>query len=93
MQLWQIEVTASIFVGTAELKIVTGIDDHSRFCVMATIVARATAGPVCRAFVEAMKAYGVPEEVLTDNGNVFTNRYRKPFTPREVLLDRSAGRT
>ena len=88
MQLWQIDVTASIFVGTAELKIVTGIDDHSRFCVMATIVARATARPVCRAFVEAMTTYGVPEEVLTDNGNVFTNRYRKPFTPREVLFDR-----
>ena len=88
MQLWQIDVTASIFVGTAELKIVTGIDDHSRFCVMATIVARATTRPVCRAFVDAMLAYGVPEEVLTDNGNVFTNRYRKPFTPREVLFDR-----
>src|SRR5579884_36963 len=88
MQLWRIDVTASIFVGTAELKIVTGIDDHSRFCVMATIVARATARPVCSAFAEAMRTYGVPDEVLTDNGKVFTGRYGKPFSPREVLFDR-----
>jgi hypothetical protein len=27
---------------------------------------RATARPVCRAFIEAMTVYGVPEEVLTD---------------------------
>jgi transposase InsO family protein len=54
------------------VKIVTGIDDHSRYCVIARAVMRATARPVCRAFVEAMAVYGVPEEVLTDNGTVFT---------------------
>jgi integrase len=36
MQLWQMDVTASVFlVDGTELKIVTGIDDHSRFCVSA----------------------------------------------------------
>ena len=28
------------------VKVVTGIDDHSRFCVCARVVARATARPV-----------------------------------------------
>jgi len=67
MELWQLDVTASAFLtdGT-EVKIVTGVDDHSRFCVMTKAVRRATARPVCLAFVEAMRAYGVPEEVLTD---------------------------
>ena len=57
MELWQLDVTASAFLtnGT-EVKIVTGVDDHSRFCVLAKAVMRATARPVCLAFVEAMRA-------------------------------------
>ena len=88
MQLWQLDVTASAFLtdGT-EVKIVTGIDDHSRYCVIARAVRRATARPVCRAFIEAMTVYGVPEEVLTDNGTVFTGRFIKP-RPAEVLFER-----
>ena len=88
MQLWQLDVTASAFLADGtEVKIVTGIDDHSRYCVIATAVRRATARPVCRAFVEAMAVYGVPEEVLTDNGTVFTGRFIKP-RPAEVLFER-----
>jgi hypothetical protein len=51
-------------------------------------VLRATARPVCLAFVDAMRVYGVPEEVLTDNGKVFTGRFHKPGLPVEVLFDR-----
>jgi transposase InsO family protein len=88
MELWQLDVTASAFVASgAEVKIVTGIDDHSRFCVLATAVMRATARPVCLAFAGAMRTYGVPEEVLTDNGKVFTGRFHKPGVPVEVLFD------
>ena len=88
MQLWQLDVTASAFLADGtEVKIVTGLDDHSRYCVIARAVRRATARPVCRAFVEAMTVYGVPEEVLTDNGTVFTGRFIKP-RPAEVLFER-----
>jgi len=88
MQLWQLDVTASAFLaGGTEVKIVTGLDDHSRYCVIARAVMRATARPVCRAFVDAMAVYGVPEEVLTDNGTVFTGRFIKP-RPAEVLFER-----
>jgi hypothetical protein len=35
MQLWQMDVTASAFLSSgAEVKIVTGIDDHSWYCVI-----------------------------------------------------------
>jgi len=89
MELWQLDVTASAFLASAtEVKIVTGVDDHSRFCVLARAVMRATARPVCLAFVGAMGAYGVPEEVLTDNGKVFTGRFHKPGVPVEVLFDK-----
>src|SRR5215471_1347384 len=70
MELWQLDVTASAFLtGGTEVKIVTGIDDHSRFCVLATAVMRATARPVCWAFVDAMRVYGewssTPVTILT----------------------------
>jgi hypothetical protein len=35
-------------VGGVEVKVVTEIDDNSRFVVSAKVVARATAGPVAR---------------------------------------------
>jgi transposase InsO family protein len=67
MQLWQLDVTGSVFRADGrELKLISGIDDHSRFCVIATVVRRATARAVCRAFLAAVAAYGIPEEVLTD---------------------------
>lgn len=89
MELWQLDVTGKVFLtdGT-EAKVITGIDDHSRFCVIATVVTNATARAVCSAFVSAMRTYGVPEEVLTDNGKVFTGRFNKPQAPREVLFER-----
>ena len=49
-----------------ELKAVTGIDDHSRFCVTAGLVERANARAVCRVFTQALERYGTPEELLTD---------------------------
>ena len=92
MQLWQMDITASVFLtdGT-ELKLISGLDDHSRFCVIATVVRRGTARAVCRAFITAMRIYGIPDEVLTDNGKQFTGRFGKP-RPAEVLFERICRR-
>jgi transposase InsO family protein len=87
MELWQLDVMGGIWlVDGHELKAVTGIDDHSRFCVMAGLVERATARNVCRVFTAALARYGSPEEVLTDNGKVFSGRLGPH--PAEVLFDR-----
>jgi transposase InsO family protein len=88
MELWQMDVTASLFLADGrECKVITGIDDHSRFCVIATVVMRATARAVCLAFTAAMAEYGIPGEVLTDNGKQFTGRFGRP-RPAEVLFER-----
>ena len=65
---------------------VTGVDDHSRFVVCAKVVARATARPVVGALLEALRRHGVPEQVLTDNGKVFTARFG--LGPGPVLFDK-----
>jgi len=88
MQLWQIDVTGSVFLADGtECKLISGIDDHSRFCVIAAVARRATARAICRAFLAAMSVYGIPDEVLTDNGKQFTGRFGKP-RPAEVLFER-----
>src|SRR5207245_10186632 len=60
------------------------IDDHSRFCVCALLVPKATAKPVCPALAQAMRAYGIPDAVLTDHQSVHESLWRDP----EVLFDR-----
>ena len=87
MELWQMDVVGGVLLedGT-ECKILTGVDDHSRFCVCAGIMVRATGRPVCGFFVQALERHGVPEEILTDNGKVFTNRFA--LKPTEVLFDK-----
>ena len=91
MQLWRIDIVGGVMLvdpRTGELreaKVVTGVDDHSRYCVMAAVVERATGRAVCLAFAAALARFGVPEEVLTDNGKQFTDRFGKGG---EVLFDR-----
>ena len=87
MQLWQMDVMGGVELedGT-ELKVVTGIDDHSRFCVAAGLVRRATSKAVCGVLAASMARYGVPDEILTDNGKCFTGRFGP--NPVEVLFDR-----
>jgi hypothetical protein len=88
MQLWQLDIMGGVFLADGrECKLVTGIDDHSRFVVIATVVTEPSARAVCEAFSAAMTRYGVPSEVLTDNGKQFTGRFTKPY-PAEVLFER-----
>jgi hypothetical protein len=56
--------------------------------VCAKVVARATARPVCEALLGALARHGVPEQVLTDNGKVFTGRFGPGGSSAEVLFDR-----
>jgi transposase InsO family protein len=71
MELWQLDIMGGIWLTDGrELKAVTGIDDHSRFCVAAGLVERANAPSVCQVFTQALDRYGSPDELLTDNGKV-----------------------
>jgi transposase InsO family protein len=88
MELWQLDIMGGVMLADGrELKLITGIDDHSRFIVIAQLVVRASGRAVCQAFANAMRTFGVPEEVLTDNGKQFTGRFTKPRAT-EVLFER-----
>ena len=87
VELWQMDIVGRFYLSDGtEVKVVTGIDDHSRYCVCARIVAHATAKPVCDALQWALATHGVPHQILTDNGKVFTARFGPG--PGPVLFDR-----
>ncbi|APU15305.1 DDE-type integrase/transposase/recombinase [Actinoalloteichus fjordicus] len=69
MHLWQMDIVGGVPLADGRsCKLVTGVDDHSRFAMVATVVTTASGRAVCRAFTAAMRRYGVPSEVLTDKG-------------------------
>ena len=99
MQLWQMDIVGGIkLVSTVtgelrEAKVVTAVDDHSRYCVIAKVVERATGRAVCLALAEALAGFGVPEEINTDNGKQFTDRFGRHGTRNgEVLFDKICRR-
>lgn len=88
MHLWQLDLVGGVPLADGrECKMVTGIDDHSRFVVISAVVAVPSGRAVCAAFTAAMRRYGVPFEVLSDNGKQFTGRHTRP-QPVEVLFER-----
>jgi transposase InsO family protein len=87
MELWQMDVVGGFALADGtRAKALTGVDDHSRFCVSAQLMSRESSQKVCEGLARALRTYGVPEAILTDNGKVFTGRFNHP--PTEVLFDR-----
>src|SRR4051794_9313523 len=87
MELWQMDVVGGfVLADGTRAKALTGVDDHSRYCVSAFLMVRESSQRVCEGLGLALRTYGVPEEILTDNGKVFTGRFNRP--PVEVLFDR-----
>ncbi len=88
MHLWQLDIVGGLPLADGrECKLLTGIDDHSRFVVIAAVLPAPSGRAVCEAFAAAMRRYGVPSEVLTDNGGQFSGRHHRP-QPVEVLFER-----
>jgi transposase InsO family protein len=86
-ELWQMDVVGGFLLADgSRAKALTGIDDHSRFCVSARLMPRERTQAICDGLGAAMRAHGVPGQILTDNGKVFTGRFNAP--PTEVLFDR-----
>ncbi|QEN15937.1 IS481 family transposase [Mycolicibacterium sp. ELW1] len=86
MELWQMDVVGGFpLADGTSAKALTGIDDHSRMCVCAHLMSRERTRAVCDGLHAALATYGAPEQILTDNGKVFTGRFNHP--PVEVLFD------
>src|SRR3954467_12794750 len=88
----ELDILGSCFLTNGrELKVVTGVDDHSRYCVIAAVVPRATARAVRTAFVQALREFGCPQPAVPDHRKPFTGRFGRPRAA-EVLLERVCRR-
>ena len=86
MELWQMDIVGGFpLADGTSAEALTGIDDHSRMCVSARLMARERTRAVCDGLRAAVATYGSPEQILTDNGKVFTGRFNHPVV--EVLVD------
>src|ERR687897_374987 len=66
-ELWQMDVVGGFLLADgSHAKALTGVDDHSRFCVSAKLMARERTQPVCDGLTLALHRFGVPEQILTD---------------------------
>jgi len=83
---WQSDMTHWQLTDQTSVEILNFIDDFSR-CVLASVVVPvATAPEVVRVFYQAADRYGLPASVLTDNGAIYTARYRGATTGLELDL-------
>lgn len=62
MELWQMDVVGGFLLADgSRVKALTGVDDHSRFCVSAFLMVRESSKRVCEGLAAALRTYGVPE--------------------------------
>jgi hypothetical protein len=67
MELWQMDLVGGFLLAEGtRVKALTGVDDHSRFCVSAHLMSRESSQKVCDGLGKALRVYGVPEQLLTD---------------------------
>ena len=83
---WQSDVTHWPLADGTDVEIINIIDDHSRYAIASTAFTVVKATDVVAVFTAARQRHGTPASVLTDNGAVFTARYRNGTTAFETEL-------
>lgn len=72
---WQSDFTHVRLATGSDAKVLTWLDDCSRFALSVTAHKEITGPLVLRSFRAATARYGTPASTLTDNGMVYTSRY------------------
>ena len=73
---WQLDITHWQLADRTDVEILNIIDDHSRLCLGSDTLAVFKARDVNNSFAQSRCRHGNPASLLSDNGAVFTGRYR-----------------
>lgn len=76
-QCWQSDFTHWALADGTDIEILTWLDDHSRYALSCTAHHPVTVTAVLTTFRATAAIFGPPAATLTDNGLVFTARFRK----------------
>ena len=83
---WQSDVTFWELKDGSKVEILNFLDDFSRVCVAAKVLAITTSPDVVSTLYQAGAAWGLPASLLTDNGAVYTATYRHGYSAMESEL-------
>jgi transposase InsO family protein len=87
---WQLDATEYVLAGGRECVIFQLIDDHSRYAVASHAAVGETSRDAIRVVRKAIKAHGVPQRLLSDNG-VALNPSRRGILGQLVAYVRRLG--
>jgi transposase InsO family protein len=73
---WQTDVTHWPLADGTDTEICNWLDDHSRYCLASTAARVFTAPAIDAGYRALATEHGDPAGVLTDNGAIFTGRFR-----------------
>lgn len=91
-QQWHIDFAeAKLQDGTTAI-IVALIDDHSRYCLRCEVVPDMTAETAIQTIQTAWQEFGLPEEIVSDNGRAFTSVFEDSLTAFGQVLQRKGIR-
>src|SRR5690625_1480712 len=83
---WQSDFTHWRLADNTDIEILNCIDDHSRYLLAITAHQPVTGTIVLNEFTRVINEYGPPASTLTDNGLVYTARFRGGKNAFEYLL-------
>ena len=86
-QMWQTDIF-TFRLGGKNAYLIGFIDDHSRYIVGLDLFRSQTAEHVLEVYRTAVGEYGVPKELLTDNGRQYTAWHGKTRFEQELQKDR-----
>jgi transposase InsO family protein len=83
---WQSDFTHWPLADGTDTEILNWLDDHSRLLLSCTVHQHVTGTDVVETFTDTTKTYGIPASTLTDNGLVYTARFRGSKNAFEYLI-------
>jgi len=86
-QMWQSDIMTFRLAGR-NAYLIGFMDDYSRYIIALGLYRSQTAEHVLETYRRAVAEYGVPKEMLTDNGRQYTNWRGKTRFEREMQKDR-----
>lgn len=84
--LWQMDFKGHVGLSSGRVHPLTVLDDHSRFAVLLGACGDQKTATVRDLLQGAFRRYGLPRQLITDNGAPWGNGPGSPFTPLGVWL-------
>ena len=79
-QQWHVDFAETHLEDGTRVVILVLTDDYSRYCLRCQVVPDMTAETAIRVVQDAWQEFGLPEEIVSDNGRAFTSVYEDALT-------------